>query len=642
MPSLVLFPLLLASSVSMQDYAAPAPTEPRVRVWLDADDGYVRGDRARIHVQAAADGYLVVLHADADGVVRVLFPLDPYIDDFVRGGELVEIRGRGDREAFLVDERTGSGLVLAAWSQEPFRFDELARGDHWDYRMIAPQGVAGDAEAALVDIVHAMSAGRGFDYDAAPYIVGSGSRGGGGRIAYSVGYDPWYGPRVHTSYAARSGFHLSLNLGIFAGDPWLHGAFHYDPFFTFGRPIWYRPVYYDPYYVRRVHHRVWVYDPFLWIPVPRYRHRGIGVHVRYASGWCRYDSFCGRSARPGWATGVGLASQSGWGGIGDTRWQQGIGSRDGWAGIGSGYGRSTGRIAVGTGIGASDSRLSGRATGIGARVTTGTATGSIGRSATPRAGTGSGLRGVIIGTRSAEPRGSSNASGVVSRAAGGEGRIGGRAATGTDDGSVARRGTPRTDGGVSERTGTLSERRGVTTGRTGTVSGRTGTISGRSSTISGRSSSPGRGEGTISGRTAAPRSSPPPATRSTTRRIGDAGRSDPITRPAPPTRMRASPPSTTRSGATSRLGDRSRPSPTTRPTSSRSGSGSGSVSRSAPTMRSAPSSRSSAPPRATPTRSAPTTRASAPPRAGAGRASGSASSRGSTSRRSGGRIGGNP
>ncbi len=89
--------------------AAPAPTEagiaavwddPPVQIWLNQDNYLQRGDRARVNVKLAEDGYLVVLRADAKGRVRVLFPLDPGDDAFVRGGRTIEVRGRGDREAF--------------------------------------------------------------------------------------------------------------------------------------------------------------------------------------------------------------------------------------------------------------------------------------------------------------------------------------------------------------------------------------------------------------------------------------------------------------------------------------------------------------------------------------------------------------
>src|SRR3989449_4494487 len=100
----MMLPLLLSLVVSVTD-------DPPVKVWLNHDNYFQRGDNARVNVRLADDGYLLVLRADAEGRVRVLFPLDPSNDNFARGHETIEVRGRGDREAFFVDDREGSGLV---------------------------------------------------------------------------------------------------------------------------------------------------------------------------------------------------------------------------------------------------------------------------------------------------------------------------------------------------------------------------------------------------------------------------------------------------------------------------------------------------------------------------------------------------
>ena len=55
--------------------AVPSRTPP-IRVTLSEEE-LVPGDRVRVLVRPRADGYLVVLHADPAGRVRVLFPLDP-------------------------------------------------------------------------------------------------------------------------------------------------------------------------------------------------------------------------------------------------------------------------------------------------------------------------------------------------------------------------------------------------------------------------------------------------------------------------------------------------------------------------------------------------------------------------------------
>ncbi|MGH7645717.1 MAG: DUF4384 domain-containing protein [Gemmatimonadales bacterium] len=225
---------------------APVPADdPPVRLWLSSDARYLPGDRARVRVEAAADGYLVVLRADGSGRVRMLFPLDPGDDAFVRGGREYELRGRGDRDAFFVDDREGTGIVLAAWSRDPFRFDEFVRADHWDYRTLSP--VTDDPEAGLLDIVHRMAgpegAGARFEYDEVRYSVGDATA--------------YYG-----GYGSPHGVGMSLSFG-YPSYPYFYDPFCYAPWwgcsgFAFGVghgypfPYGY-PVYPYPYRYRAPH-----------------------------------------------------------------------------------------------------------------------------------------------------------------------------------------------------------------------------------------------------------------------------------------------------------------------------------------------------------------------------------------------------
>src|SRR5213593_2554372 len=199
---------LLGSAPSPAD-AAPAAArsdDPPIKVWLNQDNYFQRGDKARVHVKLAEDGYLVVLRADAEGRVRVLFPLDPTDDDFARGGQTLEIRGRGDREAFYIDEREGDGVVLAARSAAPFKFDEFVRGDHWDYRVLDARQAGDDKETALVDIVQRMTPDGHFDYDAQKYFVAS-------PRAYRESYYPGYS---------------SFGLGYGWGGGWPNSSFAFS------------------------------------------------------------------------------------------------------------------------------------------------------------------------------------------------------------------------------------------------------------------------------------------------------------------------------------------------------------------------------------------------------------------------------
>src|SRR2546429_5850789 len=108
----MMLPLLLSLVVSVTD-------DPPVKVWLNHDNYFQRGDKARVNVRLADDGYLLVLRADAEGRGGVLFPLDPAEDNFTAGPRTLERAGPGGPQAFFVDDRAGSGVVLPAPSSPP-------------------------------------------------------------------------------------------------------------------------------------------------------------------------------------------------------------------------------------------------------------------------------------------------------------------------------------------------------------------------------------------------------------------------------------------------------------------------------------------------------------------------------------------
>src|SRR5213594_2943790 len=238
----MLLPLLLLLAAPAESPAAATALrsdDPPVKVWLDQDN-YRRGDKAHVNVELGEDGYLVVLRADADHRVRVLFPLDPGDDAFVRGGDTREIRGRGDREAFSIDEREGSGLVLAARSVAPFKLDEFVRGDHWDYRVLTERDAGDDKEQALLDIVQRMVPGGPFDYDAVNYIVAS------PRAYYDGAYSP-YSSSVGLGLGYGFGGPRSFSFSFAFGDPFL-----FRPFFFRARcfdPFFFDPFFRDPFFV---------------------------------------------------------------------------------------------------------------------------------------------------------------------------------------------------------------------------------------------------------------------------------------------------------------------------------------------------------------------------------------------------------
>ena len=95
---------LLAASLVATDPPAP------VSVTLSQNGRYLPGSGVQVTVQPGADGYLLVLNADPDGRVRVLFPLDPTDDAFVKGGKKYQLE-RSRRP----EHRVRGGLVERQW-----------------------------------------------------------------------------------------------------------------------------------------------------------------------------------------------------------------------------------------------------------------------------------------------------------------------------------------------------------------------------------------------------------------------------------------------------------------------------------------------------------------------------------------------
>jgi len=241
MISALLLPLLFSGAPGQP--AAATRDDPPIRLWISNDRRFLPGDRAKVQVRTEYDGYLLVLHVDPDGRLRVLFPLDPDKDNFVRGDKKYEVRGRGGREGFETDA-TGRGTVYAAVSRDPFRFDGFTLGDHWDYQALAPARLREDPEPELNDLVHRM-AQSSYDYDLLNYEVISRSTYASGYPSryYGSVYDDWCSFSCGRPYFGRSPF--SLSIGLFYGRP--YRRYYYDPYFYAYSPV-YDPFFYDPYY----------------------------------------------------------------------------------------------------------------------------------------------------------------------------------------------------------------------------------------------------------------------------------------------------------------------------------------------------------------------------------------------------------
>ena len=177
--------IVAALAIANPPGGAPAPAAgrldrhgvnaaPSVEVWASEDDLFRRGQQVRVYFRASQDAYVTVFRIDTDGRLRVLFPTEPWEDNYARGGQRYEARSYGDRYAFVVDDYPGQGYLFAVASADPFSYTSLVRGDHWDYREIAASGrVTGDPYVALTDLVDRIVPANyaEYSYDILPYYV---------------------------------------------------------------------------------------------------------------------------------------------------------------------------------------------------------------------------------------------------------------------------------------------------------------------------------------------------------------------------------------------------------------------------------------------------------------------------------------
>src|SRR5256886_17316140 len=87
--------MMLAIAVSLAlaaPSAAAASDDPPIHVWLNQDNYFVRGDRAKEYVRAAAHGYLPGERADPDGRLCGLCPLDPSDETSTHAHKTFEVR----------------------------------------------------------------------------------------------------------------------------------------------------------------------------------------------------------------------------------------------------------------------------------------------------------------------------------------------------------------------------------------------------------------------------------------------------------------------------------------------------------------------------------------------------------------------
>lgn len=226
----------LLGTIAVASALADGPPPP-ITVSLSNGGQYNRGEYAKATFQAAADGYVLILQADQDGRIRILFPLDPGDDNFIRGKKTYKLVGRDSRGSFYLDQAGGSGMVYAAWSKSPFRFAELVRGDHWDYNVIDQYNASDDPESQLTDFVLQLTA-QDFDYAIDRYIVYSYSDYSAGSTTY-IGVSGWPWPTYYTG-----GWSIGIGFGVgCCYDPWYWNPWY--PAYGWGYPAygWGYPAY---------------------------------------------------------------------------------------------------------------------------------------------------------------------------------------------------------------------------------------------------------------------------------------------------------------------------------------------------------------------------------------------------------------
>src|SRR5919107_1685558 len=134
-----------ASEITLRsDAPRRQQTAARISVWADREQPYKRGEEVKISFRSEAAGHVTIMRVDTDGRIRVLFPREPWRRTFVRGDQTLEVADSRDRSSFRIDDAPGIGYVLAVTSPLPFEYDEVTRGDYWDFRLIDEGRIRGD------------------------------------------------------------------------------------------------------------------------------------------------------------------------------------------------------------------------------------------------------------------------------------------------------------------------------------------------------------------------------------------------------------------------------------------------------------------------------------------------------------------
>ena len=127
--NIALLSLAFVSTPTVRDHNL---SRPKIELWTNRGDAavYTRGERVRLYFRIDQDAYVTIFRVDTDGRVRVLFPRDPWEDNFARGGRDLEVDGRAlGSDAFTIDDYPGVGYLFAVTSADPFVYDQIESGE---------------------------------------------------------------------------------------------------------------------------------------------------------------------------------------------------------------------------------------------------------------------------------------------------------------------------------------------------------------------------------------------------------------------------------------------------------------------------------------------------------------------------------
>ncbi len=122
--------VMLVPAAQADDYGRrgivvqPTPDHDfRVWIWPDRGEGgeYLPGDNIRINVEVTRSCFLILYNIDTRGNLRILYPYDPWDDNYVAAGEVISFPRPWDMYEWTVDGPSGIEYVQAIASEFPIR-----------------------------------------------------------------------------------------------------------------------------------------------------------------------------------------------------------------------------------------------------------------------------------------------------------------------------------------------------------------------------------------------------------------------------------------------------------------------------------------------------------------------------------------